>query len=288
MLTKQGSVTAGELADKFEVSRRTIYRDIDALSLAGIPVYTQKGKGGGIYILPDFVLDKTLFSKDEQQQLVAHFESLASIGTPDTQGVLNKLSALFGTGSSWLEVDFAPWGNGEAARVLFRQLRDAILFHKVVCFLYTGSKGEISSREVEPLRILFRGQGWYLYGYSREREDFRYFKLTRIHDLQIKEEFFIPSTPVSQAKSIQTTEPTISVELRFSSTAAFRVYDEFTKEQITKEPDGNYLVKCHLPDGDWLLGYLLSYGSALEVVSPIIVRNNVINKLQKMLHLYNK
>lgn len=284
LLIERGRITAEELARHFEVSKRTIYRDIDALSLAGIPVYTEKGKGGGIRILPEFVLDKSLFSKEEQQQLVTHFQSLAALGTPDTQSVLNKLASVFGKGSDWLQIDFASWAGGEAEHRRFILLRDCILQRLVVKFEYTASTGQAEARTVEPLRILFRGQGWYLYGYSRERQDFRFFKLTRMQALLPTAEHFTRVLAHSMLEE-KYTGPIMRVKLLFSHASAFRVYDEFRASDITKTADG-FLVHCTMPAGDWLLGYLLSFGGELVVLEPEELRRRIKSTLAQMQKSY--
>lgn len=286
LLTQKGCATAAQLAQRFGVSRRTIYRDVDALSAAGIPVYAEKGKGGGIRILPDFVLDKTHFSRDEQTQLVAHFESLAALGTPDVQPVLEKLGALFGRGDSWLQVDYAPWGDGEAARAVFRTLRAAILQHHVVAFDYIGAERAKTQRVVEPMQILFRGQGWYLQGYCRLRGAFRIFKLNRMLNLRETGERFEPR-PLPQATHQTPPAPLVPVTLRLAPAAAFRAMDEFPPEVVSPQPDGSCIVKCPLPmEGDWLVGYLLSFGDAAEVLAPPELRQRLHDAVAGMARIY--
>ena len=285
-LTRHGSATAGELAERFGVSRRTIYRDVDALSGAGIPIYAEQGKGGGIRLLPDFVLDKTHFTKEEQQQLMAHFESLASLGTPDTQQVLDKLGALFGqAGASWLEVDFAPWDGGEPMRQLFRLLRDAILHRQVVTFHYTGAENAPAVREAEPFRVLFRGQGWYLQAFCRSRMAFRYFKLSRMQDTAVTgETFLVGKTPPPVQEPF--VGETIHVRLRLAPSLAFRARDEFAGGTVTPQEDGSFLAESVFPAGEWLTGFLLSFGPGAEVLSPPALRQQMTDMLAQMQQQY--
>lgn len=266
-LSRTGGATAGEMAEKFGVSRRTIYRDIDALSSAGIPVYAEKGKGGGIRLLPEFVLDKTLLSKQEQAQLMGHLQSLSALGTPDTDAMLDKLAALFGRQDNWLEVDFAPWAGGEDTRQLFRLLQDAIQRRRVICFGYTGTDALCRQRTVEPCKVFFRGQGWYLHGYCRLRQAFRFFKLNRMQHAQLTDEGFVPRpVPDTQPPYLG---PSAEVVLQLSPACAHRAMEEFMPDQITQAPDGSILVRCLFPTvGDWLLGYVLSFGPGARVLAP--------------------
>lgn len=171
-------VTASELADKFEVSVRTIYRDIDVLSEAGIPIYTAQGKSGGISILENYVLDKSILSQSEQEQIL-----LALQGLDDTNAhyLLSKLGSLFkSTAADWIEVDCTTWKRGKTQNNLFNLIKNAILEKREVSFQYYSSKGVGTNRIVEPLKIVSKGNNWYLYGFCKLRNDFRFFKLSRI------------------------------------------------------------------------------------------------------------
>ena len=286
-LTQQGSATANQLAEKFSVSRRTLYRDIDVLSLAGIPVYTEKGRTGGIFILPEYVLDKSLFSKAEQSQLVAHFQSLASIGTPDTQQVLDKLASVFGKRDNWLEVDFAPWGGGEQMRLLFRSLREAILKSTLLNFDYQGTSPVAENRTVEPYTIIFRGQGWYLRAFCHTRQDFRFFKLSRIRNLKEMKETFSPRELPSSANTDSFTGPMSPFRLHFIPSMAYRVFDEFLPEEIHPQQDGSFIVATHFPLGEWLTGYLISYGPGLTVLEPASIVSDIKTALASTLQNYS-
>ncbi len=286
-LVRQGQASAEELAQRFEVSKRTIYRDLDTLSAAGIPVWAQRGRGGGIRLMPGFVLDKALFTEEERQQLLSQLSGLTALGTPDSQAALDKLGALFGPSEPWLEVDFAPWSGGEALQNTFRILKDAILNRIVVAFSYVSSSGRLTRRLAEPTKILFRGQGWYLCAYSRERAAFRFFKLSRILHLSYTDERFEPRpAPAGLHPAIEEEAEAIDLELRFKKELAFRVYDEFSLSSIQTEEDGSFAVRLRLAPGNWLVGYLLSFGSGLTVQNPPALRKAVEEELARMCILY--
>lgn len=287
ILMAKGNITASELAERFGVSRRTIYRDIDTLSVAGIPVYAERGKGGGIRLLSSYVMDKALFSKEEQEELLGNLQGLSLLGAPDTEAALTKLAALFGPQDNWLEIDFAPWGDGDETRELFRMFRQSILQHKLVSFTYIGNTGKPMLRLVEPYTLLFRGQGWYLRGYAKERADFRFFKLTRIQQAKQLEETFLPREipPASASLNAMPTDM-LPVTLEFSAKAAFRVYDEFPAAQIERRSNGSFVVNCQFPPGDWLVGYLLSFGEDAAVLKPDTLRQTIINTLAAMREKY--
>lgn len=110
-LLDKGHATAPELAEKFEVSVRTIYRDIDALSGAGIPIYAETGRNGGIYLMKDFVLDKVVLSEEEKEEILTALQSINTIQNIDGSQIIQKLSAMFHLNiENWIEVDFSRWG----------------------------------------------------------------------------------------------------------------------------------------------------------------------------------
>lgn len=154
-------VTAKELAERFEVSQRTIYRDIETLSTAGIPVYMSKGKGGGISILPEFVLNKAVLTEEEKLEILSSIKAVNAVSFDDSdiEKVLKKLNNILGENDTdWIEVDFSNWGNAEREKEIFNILKSAILSKRIVNFDYMSGKGENIKREVYPLKLYFKGQ----------------------------------------------------------------------------------------------------------------------------------
>ena len=178
-LLENGKSTAPELAERFEVSTRTIYRDLDTISAAGIPIYAIPGKGGGISLLENYVLDKSLFSEKEQEQILMALQGIASTEGENADELLSKLSALFQIKwTDWIEVDFSNWNKNKADQV-FSEIKKAIFDRRMITFSYFGSDGQHLSRSVKPLKLIFKSNDWYLYGFCLLRNDYRFFKLTR-------------------------------------------------------------------------------------------------------------
>lgn len=289
LLLERKSVTAKELAERFEVSTRTIYRDIDTLSASGIPVYASRGTGGGIRLMDEFVLNKSYLSEEEQKDILASLQGLNAIHVPDVEPVLSKLAALFGKEQvSWIDVDFSSWGGGAGERDKFTRIKNAILQSKVITFEYYGGDGEQTVRTVEPLKILFKGMGWYLYGFCRMKKDFRVFKISRMKNLVSLEETFqraIPGSVFEQTDHVYNCRM-IPLKLKIDASLAFRVYDAFQPEEIANKEDGSFLVNASMPEGDWLYGFLLSLGSGVEVLEPPEIRNEMMECAEKILKKY--
>lgn len=285
-LLQNGKATAPELAQKFEVSIRTIYRDIDSISSAGIPIYATQGKGGGISILNDYTLDKSLFSEQEQEQMLTALQGMVATTEENSNELLTKLSGLFQINSTnWIEVDFSDWAHRTPQQDTFNIIKEAIFQKRVISFCYFSGKGNKEKRNVRPIRLVFKSKSWYLYSFCLLRNDYRFFKLTRIKELEMLSETFTQDfTPTKIEKQIQV-ENTVAVKLKFDRQAAFRVYDEFT-DSITEDSQGNLYVQIDLPDNEVLYSYVMSFSDSVEVLEPQSIREQMKKRLQKMQEKY--
>lgn len=285
LLLNKSVITAKELSMHFEVSTRTIYRDIEKLSGAGIPVYMTKGNGGGISLLPEFVLNKAVLTDSEKTNILSALHAIEAVNLQDTDNAIKKLSSLFGkTSEDWVEVDFSAWANAGDEPIIFNTLKSCILNKKVVKFEYYSSNGA-SKRKVEPLKLCFRWQNWYLYAFCNNRKDFRFFKLRRIKNLETSTEEFEKSAPpkVFTEDNIFN-DKFVTVSLRLTKNVAFRVYDEFINYE--KLDNGDFMATLTMPSGDFLYQYVASFGEFCEVLSPENIRIEIKNKLQKTLMNY--
>lgn len=286
-LLDKGKSTAPELAEKFEVSVRTIYRDIDIISSMGIPVYAMQGKGGGIMLLDNFVLDKSLLSTREKEQVLMALQGIIATEPNNSDELLTKLGSLFQTkNTNWIEVDFSNWVKRNPGQDIFQLIKSAIFSRNVISFQYFSSNRESTKRRVEPLKLVFKSKDWYLYGFCLMRNDYRFFKLTRIREMEIQAEVYsreIPSTcSIGKQMDIQNA---IAVTLKFDQDMAFRVYDEFA-EGVTEDNQGNLYVRTNLSDSDTLYSYLFSFADSVEIVEPENIREQVKNKLAAMQKKY--
>lgn len=283
-LLKNGTTTVKELAEIFEVSTRTIHRDIDSLSSAGIPICTSRGRHGGVYIMNNFILDKSVFSAEEKNQILTAINDFSFILDEDTNDLLNKLSAIFNTNArNWIEVDLSNWRYNKPSQDIFNSIKFAILDKKIISFEYY-SKGNSTYRKIAPIKLLFKSYNWYIYGFCLFRNDYRLFKLSRINHLEVLEDKFErcdeTSSIVDNAFYNQNLVP---VKLMFDKSISYRVFDEFDKSEI--EIDDEYLiVNTNLPSNDYLFSYLLSFGSNVELLEPYDLREEfkkVIKEISK-------
>lgn len=283
-LLDKGRATAPELAAKFEVSARTVYRDIDALSEAGIPVYAEMGRGGGFRLLDGFVLNKAVLSDKEKQDILAAMQNLSIANSDYAQDSLRKLSALFHLpAQDWYEIDFSRWGGISSDNEKFETLKYAIIHHQSVRILYFGSNGEQKERVVCPVKLRYKSKEWYLNAFCQKRQDFRLFKLNRIMQYTLLPEQFSPADfPMPETSPQTNDEQTCKIRLRFTKAAAYRVYDEFDNSRITWLDNGDMIVCADMPNDAWLIGYLLSFGTQVDILEPVSLRDAVTEEAEKI------
>ena len=286
VLLRQKTVTAKDLAARFNVSQRTIYRDVDTLSLAGIPIYTEKGKGGGISLLPEFVLSKSILSEQEQNEILSALHGLSNVKTAETHQVLQKLSSVFNkSAANWLEVDFSDWGyqNGH----FFGSFKTAILERRIAEFDYYSTYGDKTRRRIEPMQLWFKSKSWYIKGFCLLRQDVRLFKLTRIKDLTVTDEFFAERNLLATAPNPGPDDhqkQDVALTLKIAPEMTYRVLDEFFEAE--KQSDGSFIVNVTWPEDDWVYGFILSFGEHIEVLEPEHIREIIKNKMLKAVKGY--
>ena len=280
-ILERGRVTAPELADKFEVSVRTIYRDIDVISSLGIPIYASSGRNGGIQILDNYVLDRALFSDKEKQDILAALQSVSLVNSAYEREMLTKLSALFHIRSdNWFEVDFSRWGTKTQNDAAFDQLKTAVISRKAARIVYVNSNGEKSRRTIYALKMMFKAKEWYIKAYCVDRSDFRIFKFNRIIELELLSEEF---APIEYPDSEESPQPDYNrITLCFPQEMAYRVYDEFDASEIEEAENGGLIVSSEMPEDDWLIGYLLSFGAKVKVIAPAYLRKILADEAKKI------
>lgn len=285
-LLDKGGATAPELANAFEVSVRTIYRDIDALSGAGVPIYAETGRNGGIRLMNGFVLDNAVLSEEEKREILTALQSINTAQNIDGSPTLQKLSAMFHLHSdNWLEVDFSRWGDTGFDNEKFELLKAAVIRRRNVKISYASSRGDITVRTVLPYKLSYKANAWYLKAFCTEKQDWRIFKLNRILDLKILSESFqplnFPKTTAVPKDAYQ------QVTLRFPRETAYRVYDEFDRAHIQQQDDGDLIVSAKMPVDAWLTGFLLSFGTQVDILSPAYLKKAVAQQA-KLIYEKNK
>lgn len=283
-ILENGRTSAPVLAKQFEVSVRTIYRDIDVISSAGIPIYVTPGRNGGVQIHKNYILNRAMLTDKEKQEILSALQSTSLVNALPGNATLTKLSALFQQPSdNWFEVDFSRWGIKSQDDTSFSLLKKAILSHHAVKIVYVNTNGQKTERTIYPLKMVFKTRQWYLKAFCVNKNDFRLFKMSRMLKLHLLSETFVPMEYPNPIDDLQKTYP--KTVLLFPKEMAYRVYDEFEATEIKEKENGSLLVSVEMPQDNWLIGYLLSFGSTVEILEPSWLRKALAIEAEK---IYNK
>lgn len=290
MLLQTDILTAPYLAERFEVSRRTINRDIEDLCRAGIPIVTKQGMNGGISIMENYKLDRTLFTHAEMQDILAGLRSLDSVNGTNRYGkLMEKLAAGssdFMVGNQSVLIDLSSWYKDSLAPKI-ELIRTAIDRCKELEFVYYSSKGE-SVRCIEAYYLIFRWTSWYVWGWCKKRENFRLFKLNRMDYMQIsRREFVKRQTTVPDLSNERIFPGGIRVKAVFDPECKWRLVEEFGSESFVEQADGRLLFQADYTDKENLIAWLLTFRDKAELLEPEEIREEIKMSIYSMKKKYD-
>lgn len=289
ILLQKDKVTAPYLAEKFEVSRRTINRDIEDICKAGIPLITMQGANGGISIAEGYKLDKTLLTANELQSILDGLKSLDSFcGTLKYQQLMDKLSVESHShypANGHIFIDLASYYKNSLAPKI-ELIQNAIEHQKYISFQYYAPAGD-TLRTIEPYLIVYEWADWYVWGYCIKRNDYRLFKLNRLWDLTISKE----NRPI---REVPTYEPdigtvfpeTYKVTALFQPAVKWKLIEEYGHDCYSTSEDGRLLFSTGFASEESLMNWILGFGNQIEVVAPSKLKDKLRHQLQLILNQY--
>ena len=287
ILLQKDKVTSAELAEKFEVSRRTIIRDIEDINKAGIPIVTSQGQGGGISIMEGFRIDRTLLSSDDMRSIISSLQSLDSVsGTNRYRQLMDKLSVSNTINAdNQIIIDLATWDKN-AVSTKIELIKSALEQKRIITFRYYSPE-RTEQRSIEPYRLIFQWSSWYVWGFCVKRQDYRLFKLTRITELTKTEETFVQrDIPEYQCDKLRHTKGEISATVRFDKSAKWRIVDEFGTENFTEDENGNVILRFTWSDKLSFYSYVLGFRENAEIISPAEYREEFLGLLKNITDKY--
>ena len=297
LLLDKERISAQELADMFEVSPRTIYRDIDAINMAGIPVRSTSGVGGGFEIMPKYKVDKKVFSVSDLSALLMGLASISDMVRGDelVHALAKVKSFIPADRAKDIElkvnqicIDLRPWAGNRNIQPYLETIKIALQDNKILTFEYIAHHGNKAARAVEPYQLVLKGNHWYLQGYCRKRNDFRLFRLTRMSNLQMQEETFTPRTyqkPVLDFAEMLETMQT-KIKIRIHKSVMDRVLDYCPYEHFYPDGDEYYIVNFPFIENEYHYDILLSFGNKCECLEPLHIRTEMKRRIQSIATLY--
>ena len=289
ILLQEEKTTAPELAERFEVSRRTINRDIEDLCKAGIPISTTQGTGGGISIMDGYRMDRTILTSKEMQMILAGLRSLDSVsGSRNYSQLMEKIQAGSSeliSGRDSVLIDLSSWYKTSLAPKI-TTIQDAIENRHLLEFHYYAPSGE-SKRSIEPYYVVFKWTSWYVYGWCRKRKDYRLFKLNRMDQVRETEQSFsCRNAPVPDLTSELAFPRNIILKALFEPDMKWRLVEEFGTDCYEVQDDGRLLLVRDYSDMENLTMWMLTFGDKVEVLEPVEVREKLKNMAESMIRKY--
>ena len=289
ILLQEEKTTAPELAERFEVSRRTINRDIEDLCKAGIPIKTAQGTGGGISIMDGYRMDRTILSSKDMQMILAGLRSLDSVsGSRYYSQLMEKIqtgSSEFISGRDSMLIDLSSWYKGSLAPKI-EVIQSAIENRRIIRFKYYAPSRE-SNRRVEPYYLVFRWSSWYVWGWCLERKDYRLFKLNRMDCVVETDHGFLRrEVPMPDLSNEKIFPGGIKVKVLFAPDVKWRLVEEFGPHCFTRTDDGRLLFSADYTDMENLVTWLMTFGAKAEVLEPKEARDIIRRNAEETLKSY--
>lgn len=291
-------ISAQELADTFEVSPRTIYRDIEAINMAGIPVRSIPGVGGGFEIMPEYKLDKKVFSTADLSVILMGLSSFSNVVRGDEfVNAFEKVKSFIPAEkakdieikTNQICIDLSPWIGNRNIQPYLEIIKSALRDHKLLYFEYTAHHGNKTVRTVEPYQLVLKGSHWYFQGYCHIRNDYRLFKLSRISNLQMKQKTFIPrdyQKPILDFEEMAETKQ-IEVKIRIHKSVLDRALEYCTYDHFVRDGDEYYIANFPFIQNDYYYDILLGFGDKCECLEPSHVRTEIKRKIRNMAAIYD-
>ncbi len=298
LLLNRRKVTAKELAEQFDITVRTVYRDIETLNASGIPVISYQGYEGGFCIADNFKMSRQLLTFDDITSLLSLLKGVnQTLQNKDVDSVIEKITALipseredeYEVHSNSLIIDITPWGSRATIDQLVTAMHSAVNESRKISFGYTTSGGGLSTRTVEPHTMVMKNFSWYLLGFCNLREEFRVFKLVRMKDCKVLDERFVRHSidPYDYFKAENDSRSIMDVVLEFSPEMRYRIDEVFDSSQFEITESGSIIASFSIPDDEWITSMVLGYGDAVKVVSPPRLRTLISEKIKKMQSIYS-
>lgn len=290
VLLQEEKITAPELADKFEVSRRTINRDIEDLCKAGIPITTTQGFGGGIRIMDGYRMDRTLLTSKDMQMILAGLRSLDSVSGSRYYGqLMEKIkagSSDFVSGRDSILIDLSSWYKDTLVPKI-ELIQSAVEERNLLTFQYYAPNGN-SKRSIEPYYLVFKWSSWYVWGWCTEKKDFRLFKLNRMDAVLKEYATFIPrEVPMPNLSDEKIFPGGIKVKALFTRDSQWRLVEEFGIRCFTENEDGTLLFTADYTEKENLLSWLLTFGDKVKVLEPAWIQEELIRIAKNIIKAYD-
>lgn len=296
-LIEHKKISATKLAEMFEVTPRTIYRDIETINAAGIPIVAFPGSHGGISIMEGYKLDRNVFTSSDLVTLLIGLGSISStLSTKEMVHTITKVKGLIPDEqakqielkSNQIVIDLTTWAGNKTIHDNVHKIKDAISGNNYIIFHYTDGNGKKSRRKVEPYQLVLKESQWYMQGYCFLKKEFRIFKLTRMSLLQLKKATFSPRafTPKAMDGAGWIDKRIIYIKVVIHETIRDRIVERCGEEHIKSIGNNKLMLKIPFTEDEHGYNFLLGLGDKCECLAPARVRQELTRRIQELLKIY--
>lgn len=298
LLINRDMMQAKELAEMFAVSVRTIYRDLDTINQAGIPIVTLQGANGGVGIMDTYRIDRNVLKDDDIVSILRALKGLKTSLTDDnTRQVIEKITSLtpkhkapaLEEKTQQIIIDFGGWGEENKLRKKLSIIKKCMDELCALSFSYTSAIGKETTRTIEPVQIYFKTRNWYVYAFCQLRREYRFFKVARMQKLILLEDRFLPHAPfIAETAEWEEgyTAQMVKLSLKFAPEARGRIIEWFAEETIHQSEDGYSYVTISYPEDEWVYGFILGFGVHVEVIKPAHIRKIIKERAEAITAMY--
>lgn len=299
VLLDKGRIGARELADMFEVSPRTIYRDMDTINMAGIPVRSTSGVGGGFEIMQQYKVDKNVFSAADLSAILMGLSNLSGViqGSEFVNALAKVKRFIPADKAGDIErkarqvcIDLDPWIENGNTQQHLETVMTALKENRLLSFEYTAHHGSRTARTVEPYQLVLKSGHWHFQGYCHMRNDFRIFRLSRVSNLQMETQIFAPrddQRPILDFEEILKTKRR-EIKIRIHKSIMDRVLDYCASKHFLPDGDEHYIVAFPFIENEYYYDVLLSFGNKCECLEPLHIRDEMRRRIHGMAAVYER
>ena len=291
ILNNKEKVTAKELSEEFEVSTKTIQRDMEIIAKAGIPIVSYKGHQGGYGIIDGYKVNKSSMTGDESNLLKKLLVGINKCyENKEATALINKLEVInpekYSSLNDRLIIDFSTWGKSKELTDEMNIIDEAVKNKNPIEFDYINGSGEKTSRQIDPYKIIFKSLAWYVYGFCNLKNEMRVFKVNRMENIKVRNENFIYNEKLMDDLFIEKEIEKIQVTIKIPSKMKEMIKEGFPEHKLIEEKDGFIIAIIKVPSGKWIEGMILSFGDCIEVLTPLDLRKSIKEKINNMNKLY--
>lgn len=273
ILLQKNTVSASAFANMFNVSKRTILRDMDMLGLANIPIYAIHGVHGGYAIMDTYKLDKRLLTQADLENVLTALSGLEQLlVSKEVELTIKKIQSMLSSTSrkGVIQLSFYDWEGRSDTHSILNVCQQAIAQNNLLSFDYLDRNGVATKRTVEPYFLHFSEQSWYLKGYCLERQAYRTFKLSRTEQCRLEKGRFSPrEDSASNLEPKNYYSKLVDIQVLITPRIREQLIERYGRKCIDASNPERLIASIGVPQDREGFQFLAGFGSDIKIIEPL-------------------